>query len=138
MRKHTITIVALLAVLSMVAAGCQKEEIVGSQIAVQESSSTHSVLYCIDGVQHSGTFYTEEEWVAFLDRMFALAEEGHHVSFRENDEENRVVSTKEKVVYTTPNRQEAEAWADIMVDKGYSVSIEYDEATGIYTCTAVK
>ena len=138
MKKHTIGIVALLAALSLMTVSCQKEEMVDVRIVSQENSSTRTVLYTIDGVQYEETIYGEAEWQAFLDRMFALAEEGHSVSFRGAGATSNMVSAKEKVVFTTTDRAEAEQWADKMENQGYAVNIVFDENTGIYTCTAIK
>ena len=70
--------------------------------------------------------------------MFALAEEGHEVSFRNEDRASRVLSSKDVVTYTTTNHDDAYAWADKMSDEGYTVTIRFDKETGIYTCNAIK
>lgn len=73
-----------------------------------------------------------------MNRMFALAEEGHEVSFRNEETASRVVSTKDVVTYSTKDRDKAFAWADAMVEEGYTVTVRFDENTGIYTCYAIK
>ena len=70
--------------------------------------------------------------------MFALAEEGYSVSFRDIESTNVVRCTKEIVTYTSRNKNEAIAWADAMEKDGYEVHISFDSTTGVYTCTAVK
>lgn len=70
--------------------------------------------------------------------MFALAEEGHVVSFRNENAASCAVTTKETVTHTTTNKAEAFAWAEKMHDTGYLVTIEYDKEKGVYTCYAIK
>ena len=51
------------------------------------------------------------------------------------------VSTKQNreiVTYTTQDWNDAKTWAITMEKKGYNVRIDFDEHTGIYTCTAVR
>ena len=68
----------------------------------------------------------------------SVAEEGHEVSFRNEDRASRVLSSKDVVTYTTTNHDDAYAWADKMSDEGYTVTIRFDKETGIYTCNAIK
>ena len=70
--------------------------------------------------------------------MFALAESGHRVGFRLENASSQVAFTKDVVTYTTTNHDDAYKWAEIMGGKGYSVTIEYDPRTGVYTCTAIN
>ena len=45
---------------------------------------------------------------------------------------------KEVVTYTTSNQEDAYAWADSMINKGYTVTVKYDKKSGLYTCTAIS
>ena len=138
MKKHTITVMALIAVLGMTTTGCQKDPLDNSMsLATAVTDETHCVTYTVDGVAYSATYYSMEDWRTFLDAMFALSEEGHSVSFR-NTKGSVVAAAKEKVTFKTRNREEAINWADEMESKGYEVSIDYDQTTGIYTCTAIR
>lgn len=129
--------VALLAVLGMAAAGCQKESAVEPVIATDNPVAMRTVYYSIDGECGQVTFLDEHSWKDFLDWMFALAQEGRSVSFREGSA-LRQSAAKDVVTYTTKVKNEAYAWADIMVKQGYEVSVQYNASTGIYTCTAIK
>ena len=137
MRK-TFTTIALFAVLGTLAVSCQKENIIDETSIVAENGTVYTVRYAVNGVTHQITLVGDEAWHDFLNRMFALAEEGHEVSFRNEEAASRVVSTKEKVTFTTTDHDKAYAWAEAMLKDGYTVSIHFDKETGIYTCYAIK
>lgn len=137
MRK-TFTTIALFAVLGTLAVSCQKENIIDETNIVAENDTVYKVSYTVDGVTHQLTLVGDEAWHDFLKRMVALAEEGHEVSFRNEEASLRAVSTKEKVTYTTTNQDEALVWSEMMIKDGYTVTISYDKASGIYTCIAIK
>ncbi len=139
MRKNIKT-VALLAVLSVAAAGCEKDTtIVDTGVVAGEDVSMKMVTYTVDGVTTRVAILSDEAWHDFLDWMFALAEEGHRVSFRRgNPPERSVTKEADVITFTTKDQQEAQAWATQMSLAGYEVSIDFDKATGIYTCIAVK
>lgn len=137
MRKNTKT-VALLAVLSLAAVGCQEEQIMEPQGIVSEVGTMYTIHYTVDGATYTQTLYGEEARQAFLEQLFALAEEGHRVSLRNTNQNGQAISAKEVVVYTTKNKKEAMDWADAMVLAGYDVVVEYNPQTGIYTCTAAR
>lgn len=137
MRK-TFTTIALFAVLGTLAVSCQKENIIDETSIVAENNKVYTVCYTVDGVTHHLTLIGDDAWHDFMNRMFALAEEGHEVSFRNEETASRVVSTKDVVTYSTKDRDKAFAWADAMVEEGYTVTVRFDENTGIYTCYAIK
>lgn len=137
MRK-TLTTIALVAVLASMAVSCQKENFTDQTTIASESFATYTVQYTVDGVSHTISFIGEDAWNDFLDRMFALAEEGHSVSFRKVENTSNAMSAKETVKHTTTNKDEAYAWADKMGKDGYAVTIRYDKETGVYTCYAIK
>ena len=137
MRK-TFTTIALFAVLGTLAVSCQKENIIDETSIVAENNKVYTVCYTVDGVTHQITLIGDDAWHDFMNRMFALAEEGHEVSFRNEETASRVVSTKDVVTYSTKDRDKAFAWADAMVEEGYTVTVRFDENTGIYTCYAIK
>lgn len=137
MRK-TFTTIALVAMLGALAVSCQKENIIDETPVVAENVTVYTVSYAVDGVTHQLTLVGDEAWHDFLNRMMALAEEGHEVTFRNEEAASRVVSTKEKVTFTTTNHDEAYAWAEAMLKDGYTVSIHFDKETGIYTCYAIN
>ena len=137
MRK-TITTIALLAVLSTMAVSCQKENLVDQPTIVTESCATRTVQYTIDGVSHTITLIGEDTWHEFLNYMFALAEEGQMVSFRNVESTSSAAATKETVTYSTKDKEEAFEWAERMGLAGYSVAVRYDKEKGVYTCCAIK
>ena len=115
-------LIVLLALLGGVTASCTKENVTESPCIV---ASTRSVTYVVDGRQYYADPQTEEEWSEFLDRMLALAEEGHSVQFWRNGV--RTSSSKEKIVYTTTSQSDAKAWCDQKAHEGYTVSMTYGE-----------
>lgn len=138
MEKPIKTVALLIAAMSTVIFGCQKETFTESSVTVGQTLSVRVVSYTVDGIAHSARLVGDDTWANFLNRMLALAEEGHTVSFRNESAASSAASTKEQVTFTTQNKDEAYAWAEEMVDEGYDVTIIYDKKTGIYTCIAVK
>ena len=137
--KRIIRTVALLTVLGMTAVSCQKEPVVEPQGTVAEIGTVYTVRYAVDGVTHSTTLYGETAWQEFLNRMFALAEQGHRVSFVNKEASSSIVAAKREVVtFVTHNQQEAQSWAAAMYGQGFEVTVEYNPRTGLYTCTAVR
>lgn len=137
MSKRTRT-VALFIVLSMTAISCQKDnfnDVIGNQTEVTMS---RSVSYMVDGTLYHATLHSDAEWTVFLQRMFAIAREGHSVVFAKGNTITTMSNTKEVVTFTTTNEEEANHWAEQMTENGYSVTISYDKKTGEYTCIAVK
>ncbi|MBP5388318.1 MAG: hypothetical protein J6Y97_13150 [Prevotella sp.] len=94
--------------------------------------------YAVDGVTHQITLVGDEAWHDFLNRMMALAEEGHEVTFRNEEAASRVASTKEVVTYSTPDHDDAINWAAKMLDDGYTVTIHFDKEKKVYNCYAFK
>ena len=135
--KKIFRSVVLISVMSLAVVSCQKETLVDpSNPVASESVSRYSVCYTVDGKTTQVTIAGEAAWNSFLHRLFALAEEGHTVSFRHaNQAQNQ---SKEKVTYTTSNEQDAFTWAEKMFNAGYEVTITFDEETGIYTFIAIK
>ena len=137
MRK-TFATVALFAVLGTLAVSCQKESIKDSNAVVAENGVIYTISYSIDGINSQITLVGEDAWHDFLNQMLALAVTGHIVSFRNANASSIVAPTKEAVIYTTSSSVEAFDWSDKMTKQGYNVLIEYDDRTGIYTCTATR
>ena len=130
--------IALLAVLATLAVSCHKERFDKETIMVEELNAVYNVRYSIDGVTYQVTLLGGDAWHDFLNRMLALAEKGHRVSFRLENAPSRVAFTKDVVTYTTSNHDDAYKWAEKMGNEGYEVIIEYDPRTGVYTCTAIN
>ena len=136
MKKKTVTL-ALFAVLSALATSCQKEnlEILANGETIEQPYAGISLCYMIDGHQYSAIFSSLEEKEAFVIQLMALARQGHKITIKSN----RTTATlaKEKKTYTTTDPDDAAKWALIMGSYGYTVTIYYDEETGIYTCIAI-
>ena len=136
--NKTLKKVALLAVLSMAAVGCQKETMVDSQAGVETSGTVYTVRYSVNGVTYTETIIGEQAWADFLQRMLALAEEGYSVTVSNNGTTTQYSMSKEVVTYTTTNKPAAYEWLNKMVAQGYEVTITYNPQTGVYTCIAVR
>ena len=140
--KKTIISVALLAVLTSLAVSCQKEEAditsATPSTVIAENDTLRTVVYTIDGVSYRLTLLGDEAWHDFLSRMFALAEEGHTVTFFNEEAASRVLPSKVVETYSTSDKDDAYPWAEKKGNEGYTVTVVFDEETGIYTCYAFK
>ena len=119
--------------LGLAATGCNKENIADSAVVTSEST----VYYNASGSYGSENLSDNDAWDAFLDRMFALAREGYEVTISGSSQPS-LGATKEVVTYTTTSESDAKHWAKEKTQQGYTVSISYDNRTGVYTCTAIK
>lgn len=135
--KKTFKTIALFSVLGLVAVSCQQEPMV-ELTTIASSPYEHCVVYAYDGMNHQLSFTSEEDWLLFLDQLFALAESGKPVTICNAESRVSTKQTRKIVTYTTENRKDAYTWASSMEAEGYRVSISYDKTTGIYTCTAIK
>ena len=137
--KTTIKTMALLAVLSVAAVSCQKENLVPSTPAevITNNQAVYIYQYEVNGIRSRITLRGEAERTDFINRMLALAQEGNTVSFFDETQYTQNF-TKEDVTYTTKDKEDALNWASGMLDLGYTVTIEYDKNKGIYNCTASR
>ena len=131
--KKTIRTVALLSLLGLISVGCQKEDI--SMLSTQVATTV--VSYTAGDQCGQAALTDNETWGAFMDRMMALAKQGYIVTISNGNGLSTNYS-KEKVVFTTNSESEAKLWAMDMLQQGYSVQVTYDEATGLWTCIAIK
>ena len=137
--NKSIKTVALLAVLSVAAVGCQKETItVEPQTGVEASSTVYMVRYSVNGVMHTETLIGEQAWADFLQRMLALAEEGYRVTMSKSANTALYSESKEVVTYTTKDKKAAQLWITQKLEEGYEVTMDYNQQTGEYTCIAVR
>ncbi len=139
MKKRTTKLMALLAVLSVAAVSCQKENLVPSTPAevITDNQAVYIYQYEVNGIRSRITLRCEAERADFINRMLALAQEGNTVSFFDETQYTQNF-TKEDVTYTTKDKEDALNWASNMLDLGYAVTIEYDKNKGIYNCTASR
>ena len=135
MSKPRTKLIAVLVLLGLAAVGCTKENVVEDTLVV--ATVTQSASYTVDGIQYYANPQNDDEWSDFLDRMIALAEEGHAVQFWRNDIQ-RGNATKEVITYTTTDVELAQKWAKQKMEEGYVVTISFNQESGEYTCIAVK
>ncbi len=133
--KNVIITLAALALLATTAISCQKETDDSSVVPI--TCSKHNVIYHIDGATHYAYIHSETEWHAFMERMFALARQGHRITVSRTTTA-RQVATKETVTYKTSDHEDAKRWAKDMIAEGYEVDITYDEVNCIYIVTATQ
>jgi len=136
-KKQTL---ALLAVLSLASAGCQKERIVEPPVQnmAENDDSACDIIYSVDGVAGRLTVRNASERLAFIRRMMSLAEEGHRVTFRQDGSTVNVLAPKDTQTFSSKKKSEVEAWAEEMFLLGYQVTIEFNEDTGMYIGTATN
>ena len=136
--KKQVKTMALFAVLSLMAVGCQKETIVEPNTGMQQTMSLRTVTYSIDGVTQQIIIRGEEAWMDFLKQLTALARQGHRIQFRCEESRATTSTTKEVVTYTTTSEEDAIAWCNTMFNQGYEVNMTYDVKNGKFICTARK
>ena len=121
----------MLALLSMAAVGCQKETTEMFDNNGMELTRERIVTYSIDGVCYTGNFPDEASLDSLYSSLFALARAGHTVTvFSSSSNSSMLKTNRERVVYTTDDKDDAQRWAKMMRD--------YDATSGTYICTAEK
>jgi len=137
--KKTVKVIALCGVLGLTATSCQKENLVEENTnIVAQANTVRTMFYVVDGIEHRITLIGDDAWNDFLQHMISLAEEGHRVTFRNEDYPANVAAAKETVTYTTKDKDKAHAWCTEMTEAGYEVSIYFDPDTNTYNCVAIK
>lgn len=136
MKKKTI-LVASLAVLGLMATGCQKEQMLVPQSTIAENAAIYTVNYSVDGESNAVILHNDDELAVLLQQLNALARQGHRVVVSQNGTTN-TASAKEVVTFTTYSEEEMLAWEIARIKEGYTVTVVYDEKTGIYTGTAIR
>lgn len=134
MNKVAIT-VALFALLGTVTVSCQKEtETIPSS---DWSQVAYNVRYSIDNHIYYACLQSPEEWHTFLSDMLALSRKHHRITIHKLCN-NCIIASKEKEVFQTSDKGEAEAWAEKMMLAGYDIIFEFDDETGNYIITAIR
>ncbi len=138
--KKYVKILALTTIFGTLATGCQKETNIlpDRQPTIEQTTTTHTIRYIINGQEHLIVLHGREEYSVFVYRMLDLAEQGQNVTFGDEQRVQVINESKESVTYTTKDKNDANNWCLMMALDGYSITIRYDESTGIYTCTAYK
>ena len=131
--KRTIRTVAVFAMLTLAAAGCQKEQ--PASFGNQEIA-----LGAIGNVENTveGHFvFITQEGALDLDALeqdiHRLVESGYTVVIGQNN----MVGAKDVLTYTTYNWDDAYKWSKQRENEGYAVSITQKD-NGEYVCVAVK
>lgn len=131
--KINFKLAIVFTLLGLAMVGCTQDSVFSN---TQSESSTFSVTYIVQGRSYYENPITDEEWSSFLDRMLALAEEGYTVQFWGAG--TPTYPSKEKITHTTTSQDEAKEWCRTKEEEGYRVTLTYNQATGVYTCIAVK
>ena len=133
--KKKIRTTAFLACMALATTGCQKGDI--DTFSPSETTMyNQQVHYVLNGSSHSVTILNDDDWDLFFDNIFALAKNGYSIIIQGNGDQTSIM--KETITFTTTVEGEAKAWMKDKINQGYSVSLSYDKATGIYTCIATK
>ena len=134
--KKIVRVMALCTVLGVSTISCQKDMSEFQQMAVGNATEKYTLTYYVDGDVHHAVLSGENMLDSLLHNLFAIAKEGHRVVV--SSREGNLKTTREVVVYTTHSEADARNWSRKMIAQGYSVDIEYNPRTGIYTCTAIR
>ena len=134
--KRIIRTMFVFAAISMFATSCQKESFVEPIASEQQAPMQYSYNYTVDGISYSMHIENESDWESFVMNMLTLAEEGHAVTFTKY--KNYVNASKEVVTYSTADKQDAYNWAANMASQGYTVTVTFDNNTGLFNCTAIR
>ena len=136
--KKVIIPMALFAMISLTTVSCQKENLVETAIQSVENSAARTIRYTVNGTAYRQVIHSDEDLDALMLTLFALAREGYTV--RVIDENTNLCETcaKEKVTYTTKNKNDAIAWSLEKINEGYDVTISFNQETGEYTCVATR
>lgn len=136
--KKTLTTMALVAVLGVMAVSCHKEQMNETMRQASDANDVRRVNYTVDGEMHQIELCSDEAWDAFVSRMMNLAQNGHVISMVDEEAADITYAAKEAIVFRTPNQQEAEAWSERMVKDGYTVEVAFDKKNGEFICVATR
>lgn len=139
MSKRVLS-VALLAVLGTMAVGCQKENIteLRPETSISEAGTVYTVQYAVDGVLHTETLHSEEEFDSLLTQLMALSRSGAVVEMSGDNYSPNAFSTKESITFITDSEVEATSWTKQKMAEGYRVRVTYDTLNKVHVCTAYK
>ncbi len=121
----------MMAILSLSMAGCQKDNLMFDKTDV---NSNIPMRYSVSGTVYTTFLSDESELDSFIDRVFAIVNDGYTVTIIGNGQ--RGIKEKKEITFTTTIESEAKAWAASMTLLGYSVQVNYNKSTGVYTCIA--
>lgn len=125
---------ALLAVLSIAAAGCQKDNALLQPSTTQTADT--QIHYSFGNTAGSCSPQNDADWDDFLSYMLALAREGYVVTIHNDNVVS--ISAKESITYVATEESDAIRWTKTKIKEGYHVTITYNKTSGVYNCIAVK
>lgn len=133
--KSKAFVIGVIVAMSMV--GCQKEELNMQVPGAGFVTGTGYVSYSVDGVSACEALDGEHDLHSFVARMVRLASEGHSV-YVVSGVQSTPFAGKESVTFVTYSEKEAIAWTEKMIEKGYDVSIRFNDTTKQFECLAIK
>lgn len=136
--KKTLITLALLSLFGTMAVSCQKQEDFIDLSMSDMNAEVRIVHYVVDSRESTVSIAGRQAWTDFLHYLTTLAEQGHQVGIQGTEAPSRLASSKERVTFSTTNKDEAMAWIDKMHSLGYDVHLSFDKATGTYICTATR
>lgn len=137
MKKQIIT-VALFAALCSMAVSCQKESFNEPQMGVAQNDGVRTMIISVDEFTQVLTFQSEDERFRYMERMAALAREGHVIHVVNAAYKHNANASKETITFVTPSHSDAITWCNKMADDGYRTTMIYDSDTKMYICTATR
>ena len=136
--KKLIIPATLLAMITLTTVSCQKEVLTEPTLPTVENSATRTIRYTVDGTAYRQVIHSDEDLDALMLSLFALAREGYTVRMMDENISFCETCAKEKVTYTTKNKNDAITWSLEKINEGYSVTITFNEETEEYTCVATR
>ncbi len=145
MNKRIMKTVLLTAALAGTMVSCQKEEFSSEMVLPSHEMSQKNLAhinttlrYWIDGVGYTREFGSEAEKSAYISYLISLTVNGKEITIGGSEKPSLAPEADDKLTIETKDIAVIDAWAVEMSDKGYDVSVSFNEKTGIYTGTATK
>ncbi len=130
-----IKIILLSTLLGISAISCTKDTALDG---IPSQVENYLVTYSIDGESFYKTIHNKDEWSALLDNFLAMARKGHRITFTKGNQRLWTDASKEIKTFSTESKQEAIIWCNQMTVDGWTVTLEFDEHSGKYICTAIR
>ncbi len=98
----------------------------------------NTLTYWINGVEYQMEFSSLEEMQNYISYLLELTRQGYVITIKGSDNPSMAPAQNDKLTFETKDEVEMEEWAFKMRNKGYTVKVQFDEGTGLYTGTATK
>lgn len=128
--KTKTFIIACLATLGLMAAGCQKE-------LSPAPATSYTLNYSVDGETTTVTVCGDAEMTNLLRQLNTFARQGHLVTVAQSGAEGAAGQAKDVITFSTTSESEMLAWEAARLKEKCQVTITFDSQTGTYTGTAV-